>query len=67
MKQEPKTQRTYSRRQILKGAPLAIAGGFVLSLLVGRPLLSRLGRRRHPPVFPKGSIFTPAGDRHTKS
>ena len=54
------SKRVYSRREILKGAPLTLAAGFVLSAVAGSGLVSRLVRRRRPPVFPEGSIFTPA-------
>ena len=60
--QDSESERTYSRRQFLRWAPIAVAGGFVLSVIAGRPVLSRLKRRRQAPVFPKGSIFTPAED-----
>ena len=54
------SKHVFSRRDLLKRAPLALAGGIVIGLVAGRPLLSRLNRRLRPPVFPKGSIFTPA-------
>ena len=50
----------------MRKAPLAVAGGIVLGLVSGKPLLSRLSRRRQVPEFPKGSIFTPADDRRKK-
>ena len=55
-----------SRRDFLKGAPAAIVGGIALSILVGRPLLSRL-HRRQASSFPKGSIYTPASDQRKRA
>ena len=49
-----------SRREFLKKAPLFIAGGVALGVAVGRVAMSRVVRRRRPPVVPEGSIFTPA-------
>ena len=66
MDETPKGKRLYSRREVLRKAPLAVAGGIVLGLVSGKPLLSRLSRRRQAPEFPKGSIFTPADDRRKK-
>ena len=64
MDREPGDKAGYSRREFLKRAPLAVAAGFALGLVLGRPLLARFVRRRQAPVFPKGSIFTPANDPH---
>ena len=50
-----------SRREFLKRAPLFVAGGVALGVAAGRVALSRMRRRRRPPVVPEGSIFTPAG------
>ena len=55
-----KAGRVFSRREILKGAPLVILASTVLGGLSASPVLSRLIRGRRPPTFPKGSIFTPA-------
>jgi hypothetical protein len=49
-----------SRREFLKKAPAFIAGGMAMGVVAGRLALSRVGRRRRPPVVPEGSIFTPA-------
>ena len=57
-----KGRRFYSRRDLLRKVPLVVAGGIVLGMVSGRSLLTRLGHRRRAPKFPKGSIFTPAGD-----
>ena len=62
MGKERKSGASYSRRELLSKGPLAAAAAVVLGMVFGRPLLSRLGHRRKPPVFPEGSIFTPAED-----
>ena len=60
------TKRIYSRREFLKGVPLGIAGAFVASLVFSRFIPSILTRRRQPPIFPEGSIFTPARGRRNR-
>jgi hypothetical protein len=60
-------RRAYSRRDFIRGAPLAAAGGSVLNALADSGLLARIGVRRRPPVFPEGSIFTPAKDPREKA
>lgn len=59
---KPRPKWALSRRDFLKSAPAAIAGGVLLGIMAGRPLLSRFGRRRRTPSLPEGSIFTPAKD-----
>jgi hypothetical protein len=58
MSTDPKPKHTYSRRDILKGAPVALAGVLALSAM-GRRLLRR---KRSAPDFPEDSIFRPAKD-----
>ena len=58
MSTEPKPKRTFFRRDILKGAPMALAGALALSA-VGRRILRR---RQSAPDFPEDSIFRPAKD-----
>ena len=62
MEQDPRLRDGYSRRELLKGAPLLIAAGVMLGALSLKPLLSRLGPSRRAPEMPEGSIFTPADD-----
>ena len=64
MSQQRRGKRVYSRRDLLKRAPLAVVGGLVLGLSLGKPVVSRLFRGRKAPEFPAGSIFTPA--KHTR-
>ena len=65
MDRKPVVRPFYSRREFLKGVPLGVAGVFVLGVVSSR-LLTFASRRRRPPVFPKGSIFTPAKDSRTE-
>ncbi len=58
MSTDPKPKHTYSRRDILKGASVALAGVLALSA-IGRRLLRR---KRIAPDFPEDSIFRPAKD-----
>ena len=60
-----KAGRVFSRREILKGAPLLILASTILGGLSASPVLSRLMKGRRPPEFPKGSIFTPAENHQT--
>lgn len=61
MGHEPKQDRLYSRRAIIRMAPLAMAAGIALSV-VSRRLL---GRRRR--ALPEDSIFMPARDTSDRS
>ncbi len=63
MDREPRQGRTYSRREILRMAPLAVVAGVALSV-VSRRLL---GRRRATPPLPEDSIFAPAKDQSIRS
>ncbi|MAP36763.1 MAG: hypothetical protein CL698_03835 [Chloroflexi bacterium] len=50
-------KKTFSRRSFLKGLPLAAIGLVSLGAIGGKVVAS--ASRRQPPVFKKGSIFTP--------
>ena len=54
----PDTTHGYSRRQLLKGLPLAIAGAVVFGV-VSRAVTSTVRRRRQAAGLPEGSIFSP--------
>ena len=64
MKRQSDGKRVYTRREFFGATPLAMAGSLIVGVLSGRSLLTRLGRRREPPAFPEGSIFTPAKRSH---
>ena len=55
-----KGKRVYSRRDFFKVVPISIASGLIFGSLSRTLSFVGIGRRRNPPVFPKGSIFTPA-------
>ena len=67
MDQKPVTKRFYSRRDFLKGIPLGIGGIFALAMVSRRLFSFRSRRPSQPPVFPEGSIFTPAKNRRRKT
>ena len=50
-------KKTFSRRSFLKGLPLAAIGLISLGAIGGKIVTS--ASKRQPPVFKKGSIFTP--------
>ena len=58
MDESSDTTNGYSRRQLLKGLPLAIAGAVVFGV-VSRAVTSTVRRRRQAAGLPKGSIFSP--------
>lgn len=63
----PERGRFYSRRQLLKGAPLAVAGAIALGVF-SRRLLSSASRWKHREAgLPKGSIFSPAKDSNDRA
>ena len=63
MDREKKPKQGYSRRDFLKGVPVAVVGGLVLSV-VSRRLFR--GRRKAL-VLPEDSIFKPAEDTRGKA
>ena len=67
MGEATKDPRRYSRRDVLTRVPLAVIGGVVLGVVLGKPLISRVFRRRQAAEFPKGSIFTPADDAQRRT
>jgi len=50
-------KKTFNRRSFLKGLPLAAIGLISLGAIGGKIVTS--ASKRQPPVFKKGSIFTP--------
>ena len=63
-KNEPK--RGLTRRQILKGIPVGIAGVAALGLISGR-FVSAFVRRRRMPNLPEDSIFAPDKTRYPEA
>ena len=62
MQETPKTERGYSRRQVLKAFPLAAAGALIAG--VATRVASPISRRRREAAgLPEGSIFSPRSDR----
>ena len=63
-KKEPK--RGFTRRQILKGVPLGIAGAVALTVVSGR-FVSAFVRRKGMPDLPEDSIFAPDKNRYPQA
>ena len=59
---QPKRERGFSRRQILKSLPLAVAGAVVAGVAT-RVITGVSRRRRQAAGLPEGSIFSPRRDR----
>ncbi len=60
MKKLLKSVDPFSRRHLLKALFKTIFGGIILGVIFSRPVLSKFIHTHQTPVFPKGSIFTPA-------
>ena len=67
MGEESREPRGYSRRDVLTKIPMAIVGGAVLGVALGRPLISRVFRRNRSTELPEDSIFTPADDTRPRT
>ena len=67
MGEESREPRSYSRRDVLTKVTLAIVGGAVLGVALGKPLISRVFRRNRYTELPEDSIFTPADDRRPRT
>jgi len=57
----------FSRRHLLKTLLKTILGGIILVITFARPVLSKVIYTQQTPVFPKGSIFTPAEDNSKRT
>ena len=66
MSEKTESKKGFTRRQILKGAPIAIAGAAVFSMVSGR-IASKFVRRDKMPNFPEDSIFAPDKNRYPKA
>ena len=64
MSDKADSKKGFTRRQILKGAPIAIAGAAVFSAMSGR-VVSKFARRKEMPNFPEDSIFAPDKNRYS--
>tara|TARA_B100001245_G_C22580794_1_gene288715 strand:- start:201 stop:404 length:204 start_codon:yes stop_codon:yes gene_type:complete len=67
MKKLSKSVDPFSRRHLLKSLFKTIFAGIVLGIMFARPVLSKFIHTRQTPVFPKGSIFTPAEDKSKRT
>ena len=66
MSDKTESKKGFTRRQILKGVPIGIAGAAVLSVVSGR-MVSGFVRRRQMPNVPEDSIFAPDKNRYSQA
>ncbi len=66
MSEKTESKNGFTRRQILKGAPIAIAGAAVFSVVSGG-VASRFIRRNQMPNVPEDSIFAPDKNRYPRA
>ena len=66
MSEKKESKKGFTRRQILKGAPIAIAGAAVFSMVSSR-VASKFIRRNEMPNVPDDSIFAPDKNRYPRA
>lgn len=66
MSDKADSKKGFTRRQILKGAPIAIAGAAVLGMVSGR-VASKFVRSKRMPNVPEDSIFAPDPNRYPRA
>ncbi len=65
--EQDETTKYYSRRSLLVMTALGAAGVVALGAFSGKKLISTVFRKKQPPVFSEGSIFTPREDPRMKA
>ena len=65
MSDRTESKKGFTRRQILKGAPIAIAGAAALGMVTGRALPKFTRPERRMPNLPEDSIFAPDKNRYS--
>ena len=66
MRENTESKKGFTRRQILKGAPIAVVGAAALGMVTGR-VLPKFTRRRQMPNLPEDSIFAPDKSRYPQA
>lgn len=66
MSDKTESKKGFTRRQILKGAPIAVAGAAALGMVTGR-VLPKFVRRSEMPNVPEDSIFAPDKSRYPRA
>ena len=66
MSEKSDSKKGFTRRQILKGAPIAVAGAAALGMVSGR-VVSKFVRRNRMPNLPEDSIFAPDKSRYPRA
>lgn len=64
MDQKKRSRTGFTRRQILKGVPLATVGAFALGVVSGGVFSAFFRGRKRMPNFPEDSIFAPDRNRY---
>ena len=65
MSDRTESKKGFTRRQILKGAPIAIAGAAALGMVTGR-VLPKFTQGKRMPNVPEDSIFAPDPNRYPR-
>ena len=66
MGEQTQPEKRFTRRQMMKGVPLGLAGAAAFSLISSR-LISGLVRRKRIPDLPEDSIFAPDKSRYPQA
>ncbi|MCY4651628.1 MAG: hypothetical protein OXC95_00520 [Dehalococcoidia bacterium] len=66
MSEKLDSKKGFTRRQILKGVPIGLAGAAVFSMVSGR-VVSKFVRRSQMPNLPEDSIFAPDKSRYPQA
>ncbi len=67
MSENTESKKGFTRRQILKGAPIAVVGAAALGMVTGRVLPKFTRRGRQMPNLPEDSIFAPDPNRYPRA
>ena len=67
MSEKREAKKGFTRRQIIKGAPLGIAAAAAFGLVAGRLIPGYTRRANDMPDLPEDSIFAPDRNRYPKA
>ena len=67
MSEKKESKKGFTRRQILKGAPIAIAGAAALGMVARQALPKFTRPERRMPNVPEDSIFAPDKNRYPRA
>ncbi len=66
MSEKADSKKGFTRRQILKGAPIGLAGAAIFSVVTGG-VVSKFARPNQMPNVPGDSIFAPDKNRYPQA